>query len=128
MTEEEYDNAPKLDQLLYDCTGMIASNHEDIAKAMQQYADNALKEYRKQEIEANIEATRVQLKKHPFKEGDVVALKCGELKMVVDEVKYSPFNCEWPKGCICVWHDKDNKPVHMEYKNTLLMKYEDPTP
>ena len=42
MTEEEYNKAPKLDQILYDCTGMLVENHTDIAEAMQKYADEQL--------------------------------------------------------------------------------------
>ena len=42
MTEDEFNKAPKLDQILYDCTGMLVKNHHDIAEAMQKYADQQL--------------------------------------------------------------------------------------
>ena len=37
-----FNKAPKLDQILYDCTGMLVKNHPDIAEAMQKYADQQL--------------------------------------------------------------------------------------
>jgi hypothetical protein len=37
MTQEEYNKAPLLDQILYDETGMLVENHQDIAKAMEKY-------------------------------------------------------------------------------------------
>jgi len=42
MTQDEFNKAPKLDQILYDCTGMLVENHSDIAEAMQKYADQQL--------------------------------------------------------------------------------------
>ena len=42
MTQDEFNKAPKLDQILYDCTGMLVKNHPDIAEAMQKYADQQL--------------------------------------------------------------------------------------
>jgi hypothetical protein len=42
MTQEEFDKSPLLDQILYDCTGMLAENHPSIAEAMQKYADAQL--------------------------------------------------------------------------------------
>jgi len=42
MTQDEFNKAPKLDQILYDCTGMLVKNHPDIADAMQKYADQQL--------------------------------------------------------------------------------------
>jgi len=42
MTKDEFNKAPKLDQILYDCTGMLVENHSDIAEAMQKYADQQL--------------------------------------------------------------------------------------
>lgn len=38
MTQEEFDKAPLLDQILYDETGMLAENHPDIVVLMQKYA------------------------------------------------------------------------------------------
>ena len=43
MTQEEFDKAPLLDQILYDTTGMLASNHKDIAEAMEKYHQAKLK-------------------------------------------------------------------------------------
>ena len=40
MTQEEFDKSPKLDQILYDCTGMLTENHSDIVEAMEQYAQS----------------------------------------------------------------------------------------
>ncbi|MDD4154107.1 MAG: hypothetical protein PHT30_01685 [Bacilli bacterium] len=37
MTQEEFDKAPLLDQILYDTTGMLVENHRDIAEAMEKY-------------------------------------------------------------------------------------------
>jgi hypothetical protein len=42
MTQEEFDKSPLLDQILYDCTGMLAENHPSIVEAMQKYADAQL--------------------------------------------------------------------------------------
>jgi len=42
MTQDEFNKAPKLDQILYDCTGMLVKNHPDIEEAMQKYADQQL--------------------------------------------------------------------------------------
>ncbi len=43
MTQEEYDNAPKVEQILYDKTGMLAKNHTDIIEAMTEYAEGEVK-------------------------------------------------------------------------------------
>jgi ribonuclease BN (tRNA processing enzyme) len=43
MTQEEFDKAPKIEQVLYDCTGMIAENHSDIIEAMTIYAESEVK-------------------------------------------------------------------------------------
>lgn len=37
MTQEEFDKAPLLDQILYDETGMLVENHPSIAEAMEKY-------------------------------------------------------------------------------------------
>ena len=39
MTQEEFDKAPKLDQILYDTTGMLVKNNKSIKEAMQKYAE-----------------------------------------------------------------------------------------
>lgn len=43
MTQEEFDKAPLLDQILYDETGMLVENHPSIAKAMEKYHQAKLK-------------------------------------------------------------------------------------
>jgi ribonuclease BN (tRNA processing enzyme) len=43
MTQEEFDKAPKIEQVLYDCTGMLAENHSDIIEAMTIYAESEVK-------------------------------------------------------------------------------------
>ncbi len=43
MTQEEFDKAPLLDQILYDETGMLIENHPSIAKAMEEYHQAKLK-------------------------------------------------------------------------------------
>ena len=43
MTQEEFDTAPLLDQILYDETGMLVENHPDIAEAMEKYHQAKLK-------------------------------------------------------------------------------------
>jgi hypothetical protein len=43
MTQEEFDKAPKVEQILYDCTGMLAKNHTDIIEAMIKYAEIEVK-------------------------------------------------------------------------------------
>ena len=43
MTQEEFDKAPLLDQILYDETGMLAKNHPSIAEAMEKYHQAKLK-------------------------------------------------------------------------------------
>jgi hypothetical protein len=43
MTQEEFDKAPKIEQMLYDCTGMLAENHSDIIEAMTIYAESEIK-------------------------------------------------------------------------------------
>lgn len=43
MTQEEFDKAPKIEQVLYDCTGMLAKNHSDIIEAMTLYAESEVK-------------------------------------------------------------------------------------
>ena len=42
MTQEEFDKSPLLDQILYDCTGMLVKNNKGVAEAMQKYADQQL--------------------------------------------------------------------------------------
>lgn len=43
MTQEEFDKAPLLDQILYDTTGMLVENHPYIAEAMDEYHQSKLK-------------------------------------------------------------------------------------
>lgn len=43
MTQEEFDKAPLLDQILYDTTGMLVENHPSIAEAMEKYHQAKLK-------------------------------------------------------------------------------------
>ena len=43
MTQEEFDKAPLLDQILYDTTGMLVGNHPSIAEAMDKYHQAKLK-------------------------------------------------------------------------------------
>ena len=43
MTQEEFDKAPLLVQILYDETGMLVENHPDIAGAMEKYHQAKLK-------------------------------------------------------------------------------------
>ena len=43
MTQEEFDKAPKIEQVLYDYTGMLAENHSDIIEAMTIYAESEVK-------------------------------------------------------------------------------------
>lgn len=43
MTQDEFDKAPLLDQILYDTTGMLVENHPDIAEAMEAYHQAKLK-------------------------------------------------------------------------------------
>ena len=38
MTQDEFNKAPKLDQILYDETGMLTENHPSIVEAMKKYA------------------------------------------------------------------------------------------
>ena len=43
MTQEEFDKAPLLDQILYDTTGMLVENHQGVAEAMEKYHQAKLK-------------------------------------------------------------------------------------
>ena len=43
MTQEEFDKAPLLDQILYDTTGMLVENHSSIVEAMEKYHQAKLK-------------------------------------------------------------------------------------
>ena len=43
MTQEEFDKAPLLDQILYDETGMLVENHPGIAEVMEKYHQAKLK-------------------------------------------------------------------------------------
>lgn len=43
MTQEEFNKAPLLDQILYDTTGMLVENHPSIAEAMDKYHQAKLK-------------------------------------------------------------------------------------
>ena len=43
MTQEEFDKAPLLDQILHDTTGMLVENHSCIADAMDKYHQAKLK-------------------------------------------------------------------------------------
>jgi hypothetical protein len=43
MTQKEFDKAPKVEQILYDKTGMLAKNHTDIIEAMTEYAESEVK-------------------------------------------------------------------------------------
>lgn len=43
MTQEEFDKAPLLDQILYDETGILVENHPSIAEAMEEYHQAKLK-------------------------------------------------------------------------------------
>lgn len=43
MTQEQFDKAPLLDQILYDETGMLVDKHPSIAKAMEKYHQAKLK-------------------------------------------------------------------------------------
>jgi hypothetical protein len=43
MTQEEFDKAPLLDQILYDTTGMLTENHPSIVEAMEKYHQAKLK-------------------------------------------------------------------------------------
>ena len=43
MTQEEFDKASLLEQILYDETGMLAKNHPSIAKAMEEYYQAKIK-------------------------------------------------------------------------------------
>ncbi|MDX5583519.1 MAG: hypothetical protein QNK20_01120 [Aureibaculum sp.] len=43
MTQKEYNKAPKVEQILYDKTGMLAKNHTDIIEAMTEYAESEVK-------------------------------------------------------------------------------------
>ena len=43
MTQEEFDKAPLLDQILYDTTGMLVENHPSVAEAMDKYHQAKLK-------------------------------------------------------------------------------------
>ena len=44
MTQEEFDKAPLLDQILYDTTGMLVKNHSDIAEAMEKYHHSQIRD------------------------------------------------------------------------------------
>lgn len=43
MTQEEFDKAPLLDQILYDTTGMLVDDDPSIAEAMENYHQAKLK-------------------------------------------------------------------------------------
>jgi len=43
MTQKEYDKAPKIEQVLYNCTGFLAKNHPSIIEAMTIYAESEVK-------------------------------------------------------------------------------------
>jgi hypothetical protein len=43
MTQEEFEKAPLLDQILYDETGLLVKNHPSIAEAMKKYHQAKLK-------------------------------------------------------------------------------------
>ena len=44
MNAEQYQKASRLEQILYDRTGMLAENHPSIIEAMQKYANQHNKE------------------------------------------------------------------------------------
>tara|TARA_R110000822_G_scaffold302585_1_gene426838 strand:- start:540 stop:818 length:279 start_codon:yes stop_codon:yes gene_type:complete len=50
MSDEEVYEAPLLDQVLYDCTGMLARNHPSIVEAMCKYHQAKLKQIHEDEI------------------------------------------------------------------------------
>ena len=43
MTQEEFEKAPLLDQILYNETGLLVKNHPSIAEAMKKYHQAKLK-------------------------------------------------------------------------------------
>lgn len=50
MGDKEFYEAPLLDQVLYDCTGMLVRNHPSIAEAMEKYHKSKLKKIPDSEI------------------------------------------------------------------------------
>ena len=58
MTQEEFDKAPLLDQILYDTTGMLVENHPSIAEAMDKYHQAKLKLLRLHDVSDSVEYTR----------------------------------------------------------------------
>jgi len=54
MTQEEFDKAPKIEQVLYDCTGMLAKNHPDIIEAMTIYADSEVKKLNLHDVSGSL--------------------------------------------------------------------------
>tara|TARA_R110000803_G_scaffold169485_2_gene232503 strand:+ start:404 stop:631 length:228 start_codon:yes stop_codon:yes gene_type:complete len=67
MTQEEFNKAPLLDQVLWDCNGMLVENHPDIKDVMEQYAskrvieelEKQVQEYFKQSWEIDL-STRLK--------------------------------------------------------------------
>ncbi len=43
MTQDDFNKAPLVEQILYDTTGMLAKNHTDIIEAMNKYHEAKLK-------------------------------------------------------------------------------------
>ena len=60
MTQEEFDKAPLLDQILYDKTGMLVENHRDIAEAMEEYHQAKLKLLSIADVGSSLLAERIE--------------------------------------------------------------------
>jgi len=43
MTQDDFNKAPLIEQILYDTTGMLTKNHTDIIEAMNKYHEAKLK-------------------------------------------------------------------------------------
>ena len=58
-----------------------------------------------------------ETKKHAFSAGEVVTLKGGTIKMVIDGV-YGMHSA--PQYCVCMWHDSEGKPMQGQYYVRVL--------
>lgn len=76
MTQEEFDKAPLLDQILYDETGMLVENHPSIAEAMDKYHQAKLKKLRVGDVIKN-EVSVCLLCKNEYEVLNGTHLVCG---------------------------------------------------
>lgn len=71
MSDEEFYEAPLLDQVLYDCTGMLVRNHPSIAEAMCKYHQEKLKQIPDDEIFNLIDDLSLDVMDYPERDYDI---------------------------------------------------------